>query len=95
MSITRINNFKAAEGKEKELFDFLQSLRTYITSSQGCISYEVLQEDNDLSNFVIIEKWVSIDFHKKSVADFPQEKMLKAMPLFGGAPSGSYYKTDS
>jgi quinol monooxygenase YgiN len=95
MSITRINKFKAAEGKERDLFDFLHSLTTYITSSEGCISYEVLQNSDELSNFAIIEKWETIDSHKNSVANFPQDKMLAAMPLFGGAPSGSYYRTDS
>ncbi|MGL1956636.1 MAG: antibiotic biosynthesis monooxygenase [Colwellia sp.] len=92
MSITRINQFKAAEGKETELFEFLQSLTSYITSSKGCLSYEVLQNSSDLSDFAIIEKWDSIDSHKKSVANFPQDEMLAAMSLFGGAPSGNYYK---
>ncbi len=92
MSITRINQFKAAEGKETELFEFLKSLTPYITSSAGCLSYEVLQNSDEPSAFVIIEKWDAIDSHKKSVENFPQEDMLAAMPLFGDAPSGNYYK---
>jgi len=91
MSITRINNFTAAENKESELFAFLQSLTSYITSSTGCLSYEVLQNSEDKSNFAVIEKWDSIDSHKQSVANFPQEEMMAVMPLLGGAPSGNYF----
>jgi len=91
MSITRINKFKAAEGKESELFAFLKSLTVYITSSKGCLSYEVLQNCEDKLSFAVIEKWDSIDCHKQSVANFPQEKMMAVMPLLGGAPSGNYF----
>ncbi|MBU2978775.1 antibiotic biosynthesis monooxygenase family protein [Alteromonas sp. C1M14] len=91
MSVTRINKFKSADGKEAELFDFLKSLTPYITSSEGNLSYEVLQNSEDQSDFVIIEKWESIQSHKNSVESFPKEQMQSAMSLFGGAPTGSYY----
>jgi len=91
MSITRVNQFKAASGKEEKLFDFLQSLTSYITNSDGCISYEVLRDIEDQSTFLIIEKWESINAHKNSVNSFPKEEMQSAMSLFGGPPSGKYY----
>ena len=91
MSITRINKFKSAEGKETELLEFLKSLTSYITSSEGNLSYEVLQNNEDHSDFAIIERWKSIEAHRNSVDSFPKEEMLSAMSLFGGAPSGNYY----
>ncbi|WP_440875835.1 putative quinol monooxygenase [Thalassotalea sp. PLHSN55] len=92
MSITRVNQFCSAPDKESELFAFLQSLNDYITSSEGCISYEVLQDLDDASRFVVIEKWQNVESHQASVANFPKDEMMAAMPLFSGAPTGSYYK---
>ncbi|QDU47937.1 putative quinol monooxygenase [Gimesia panareensis] len=91
MSIVRINQFQAAAGKEDELFHFLKSLNSYITSSKGCLSYEVLQNIDDAADFTVIEKWESVEAHQDSVSNFPQEDMEAAMSLFGGAPSGQYY----
>ena len=91
MSITRINEFQAAEGKEEELFLFLKSLMPYISSSQGCLSCEVLRSEEDNNSFVVLEQWESIESHKKSIANFPKEKMLSAMPLFGAPPKGGYF----
>lgn len=91
MSITRINQFKSAEGKEGELFEFLNFLSSYISSSEGNLHYEVLRNNEDQSDFVVIEKWDSIEAHKTSVANYPVEKMQAAMPLFGGMPISNYY----
>lgn len=92
MSITRINEFQAVQGKEEQLHQFLLSLIPYITSSQGCESCEVLRHQEQLDTFVIIEKWQSVDSHKASIANYPKEDMEAAMHLFGGAPKGGYYQ---
>ena len=89
--ITRINQFQAAEGKSDELHAFLKSLAPYITSSAGSISFETLKSASDPYAFVVIEKWMNIESHQKSVAAFPKEKMQAAMSLFGGPPKGEYY----
>ena len=91
MSITRINTFQAAEGKGEDLYHFLKSLAPYITSCDGCISCEVLRNNESSEHFVIIEKWVSVDAHKTSIAHYPKEEMQAAMPLFGAPPEGMYY----
>ena len=93
MSITRINEFQAAEDKAEELFEFLNSLTPYISSSDGCLSCEVLRSTEDQGSFVVLEKWESIEFHKKSIDKFPKEKMQAAMSLFGAPPKGGYYHT--
>ena len=92
MSITRINEFQAAEGKAGDLFIFLKSLVPYISSSDGCISCEVLRNIENQEKFAVIEKWESIEFHKKSIENFPKEEMQEAMSLFGVPPLGNYYR---
>lgn len=91
MSITRINEFEATENKADELYEFLKSLLPYILSSEGCISCEVLRNNEKQSNFVVIEKWESIDSHKKSIEKFPKDEMQAAMNLFGTPPEGRYF----
>lgn len=91
MAIFRLNEFTSAEGQSNALHLFLTSLIPYISSSEGCISCEVLTQQDDASSFVVIEKWESIECHVKSIAEFPKEKMLAAMPLFGAQPVGRYF----
>lgn len=93
--ITRINEFHAAEGKSEELHSFLKSLAPFITSSEGCISFDVLQSLSAPSSFAVIEKWTDIDSHKKSLSRFPKEEMQAAMVFFGAPPKGDYYSTGS
>jgi len=93
MRITRISEFQAADGKSEELFDFLKSLIPYISASEGCISCEVLRNNDNKEYFTVIEKWDSIEFHKRSIENFPKEEMQAAMNLFGAPPKGSYYHT--
>ncbi|MGR6874135.1 putative quinol monooxygenase [Pseudomonas sp. HK3] len=91
MSITRINEFKSTAGKEDELFEFLKSLKTYIQSSDGCLSCEVLQKDEGTGFFVVIEKWETKESHKQSIESYPQDQMASVMPLLGQPPKGAFY----
>jgi quinol monooxygenase YgiN len=91
MSITRINEFQAAEGKAGELFVFLKSLIPYISSSQGCLMCEVLRSKDDDSDFVVIEKWASEEDHARSIENYPKEQMQAAMSLIGAPPKGTFY----
>jgi quinol monooxygenase YgiN len=91
MTITRINEFQAAEGKQEELFAFLKSLMAYIAASDGCVSCEALACSSDAMKFVVIEKWESKEAHTQSLANYPQEKMRTAMALIGAPPKGDFY----
>lgn len=92
MSITRINEFKSTAGKADELLIFLRSLVPYISSSEGCVSCEVLQGHDDNDCFVVIEKWDSIAAHSLSIENFPKKDMHAAMALFEIPPQGRFYK---
>ena len=91
MSITRINEFHASSGRAQALFEFLISIKNFISTSAGCEYCEVLQKNDDESTFVVIERWDSKDSHKKSLESYPQEKMADAMPLLGAPPKGGFY----
>ena len=91
MTVTRINEFQAAEGKSEELLSFLKSLNDFIIASEGCQYFEVLTSKADSDKFVVIERWLSEAHHQQSLANYPQEEMQKAMILFGAPPKGDYY----
>ena len=90
-TVVRINEFTCAEGKSDELFNFLKSLIPYISNSEGCISCEVLQQQDDITQFVVIEKWMTVEFHTQSIANFPKDKMAAAAVLFSAPPKGRYF----
>lgn len=92
MTIVRVNEFTAAEGKSVELFNFLQELMPYISGAEGCLSCEVLKHQEHSDQFMIIERWNSIENHQLAITNYPQENMQAAMSLFGAPPKGSYYK---
>lgn len=92
MAITRVTEFKAASGKSDELFDFLRSLKTYITSSESCESCRVLRSFEDEGKFIVIEEWDSAESHQKSVEGYPEEEMQAAMDLIRAPPKGRFYQ---
>lgn len=94
MSVTRINYFRAATGKTEALSEFLNSLVPYIEQSSGCLSCQVLQSDDESTEFVIIEQWQTKEDHQRSVTNFPQDEMRDAMILFAESPRGVYYHNE-
>ena len=74
MTIVRVNEFTAAEGKSVELFNFLQELMPYISGAEGCLSCEVLKHQEHSDQFMIIERWNSIENHQLAITNYPQEK---------------------
>jgi quinol monooxygenase YgiN len=91
MSIVRVNEFTAAAEKSAELFTFLQTLVPYISGAVGCLSCELLKHHEHGDQFMIIERWDSIENHQLAITHYPQEDMQAAMSLFGAAPKGNYY----
>ncbi len=91
MSVTRINEFQAADNRNEDLYAFLKSIVPYISSSNGCISCILLRNKELPNHFVIIEIWDSEQDHKNSVEAYPKEEMQKAMPLISSPPRGGYF----
>ncbi|WP_286234252.1 putative quinol monooxygenase [Thalassotalea sediminis] len=91
MAIYRVNQFYAAEGKGEMLKAFFESLVEYIISSKGCISCQLLQDDQNELHFVVLEQWQSKEAHQASLQNYPADKMQEVMPLFGTPPIGDFY----
>lgn len=94
ITIKRINEFKAKESKGDELFEFLKSIISFIKSSEGNISCEVLRSCENPLKFIVLEEWTNAELHKKSVQAFPAEKMKSAIDLLEIPPKGEYYSNN-
>ena len=91
MSITRINEFQAQEGKGEALRDLIHSFVPMIESSDGCYSCQVLQSQEDPTRIVVIEVWDSTEAHQASMKNIPPGALQEAMTLLAGPPKGGYY----
>lgn len=91
MSISRIGEFKASEGKVDELRYFMLSIIPMILSSEGCESCQLFQNQDDPAKFFMIETWDSIESHQASAKNIPPEMLGQIRPLLAASPAGSYY----
>ena len=91
MSITRINEFQAQEGKGEALRDLIESFVPLIESSDGCQSCQLLQSQEDSTRIVVIEVWDSTEAHQASMKNIPPGALQEAMTLLAGPPKGGYY----
>ena len=91
MSITRINEFQAQEGKSEALRDLIASFVPLIESSDGCQSCQLLQSQEDPTRIVVIEVWDSTEAHQASMKNIPPGALQEAMKLLAGPPKGGYY----
>jgi quinol monooxygenase YgiN len=95
MSVTRINDFRAKEGKVDALRAFLGQIIPSIASSKGCLSCKLLQSQDNPARFVVLEVWDSVESHKAAVKDIPPEMFMTVMELLDGRPSGEYFREQS
>ena len=91
MAITRLNDFRAAPGKETALRAFLSDVVIAVKGAPGCQSVELLLDQEDKAHFVIVETWDDIAAHKAAAGRIPPEKFAEFMPLIAGPPAGKYY----
>ena len=91
MNVTRINDFRAKEGKADALRALLMQVIPSIASLKGCLSCKLLQSQDTPSRFVVLEVWDSVDSHKAAVKDIPPEMFMTVMELLEGRPSGEYF----
>lgn len=55
--LTVIATLRAKPGKEAELKDYLTTLVGYTRTETGCISYDLNQQQDDPTTFVMVEYW--------------------------------------
>ena len=56
--------------------EFMISILSIIKSSEGCESGEMFQNQEDLSKFVIIENWASMELHQAAVKTSHRKNFL-------------------
>lgn len=91
MSVARIGEVQAKEELTEQLREFLISIMSVIKSSQGCESVQLYQREDDVTKFIMIEVWDSVESHQASVKNIPPEMLAEIRQLLAGSPSGSYY----
>lgn len=89
MSITCISRYIASDGKSLELFNFLNSSVSLTIGAKGCISCELLKSE-EMYEFVIIEKWESLQSHIDFMKNFPKDDRY-IIHLLGALPESKYF----
>jgi heme oxygenase (mycobilin-producing) len=92
MSVKRIGEVQAKEGRIDDLREFMKSILPLIRGSEGCLSCELLQNQADTSKFLMVEVWESVEAHQASVKVIPPAKLDEIRSLLAAPPSGDYYE---
>ena len=91
MSIVRINEFHAPEGRGAELQQLLSGVIDIIRDAPGCQDCELLVDPADGTRLAIIERWIDVASHQAAAARIPPEQMAAVKPLLAEPPKGRYY----
>lgn len=93
MSITRINEFTAREGRADALAAYLESIVPLIESADDCLYCHLLRGFDNPSRFLIIETWESIAAHQLSVQGIDRKEFLRAMESLAQTPQAEYFQS--
>ena len=85
--VTIIVNIKVKENKKLDFFNLIKELIHESREEDGCISYELYDNNNDANSFVLIENWISqkaIDEHNQTehfISIGPKLKELASLDI--------------
>lgn len=91
MTITRVNEFLAKDGKAAALGEYLASIVPAIEASEGCLYCHLLQGHDNPRRFLIIETWESIASHQLAIQDIDRDEFLATMRELAHAPQAEYF----
>lgn len=63
MSVTTVTRFHAAEGQEAALLELQSEGRRRMLAADGCESFDILRDQNDLRSSVFIQTWSTCEAH--------------------------------
>lgn len=93
MSDVLIYQLRAADSKAVELARALQDGRDFGLTVEGCEGYEVFQSHDDPHDFVMVERWRSIQdqqsHFKKNVVD--SGMLERVVPLMTEPPKDRWF----
>ncbi|WP_413581279.1 putative quinol monooxygenase [Bdellovibrio sp. HCB288] len=91
MSVARINKFIAKNNSTDELRAFLSEVCTHIRKCPGNLSAELVQSQENTSEFLVIERWTTKEAHQNSAKEIPAEQLQKVSGLLADKPTGTYF----
>jgi heme oxygenase (mycobilin-producing) len=90
MSVARVYRIKATAGKEDALASAIEGLAKVVRAAEGCESAFLLRSHEDSADFLFIEKWASIDHHRKVLETLGPDVLDPVGAAMAGPPDGSY-----
>lgn len=92
MSIARVNEFRAKDGRAEELWQLLQTVVALIQSSPGCEMVRLFQQEEDPTRLAIVEIWANKGAHEVAAAKVPRDLVEKATEMMDLRPHGEFYR---
>jgi quinol monooxygenase YgiN len=90
MSVARVYRIKALAGKQAELAKAIEGLADWVRAADGCEGLILLQNTEAQAEFLFIEKWVTIDHHRRALEAMPPSTLEPLGAVMEGPPDGSY-----
>jgi quinol monooxygenase YgiN len=90
MTVARLYRLEAAEGKATQLEGALSELAGRVRPIAGCQGVEILRSTDNGNHFILIEKWDSIDAHKRGAKSLGKEAVSPMMAVIATPPLGAY-----
>jgi quinol monooxygenase YgiN len=90
MSVARVYRIKAAPGKEQALAEAVESVGQVVRDAEGCEGTFLMQDTENPGDFLFVEKWQTIDHHKKALESLPPGTLDPVVAAVAGPPEGSY-----
>lgn len=92
MSITYIGHSQAKPEEIENLHYFLATVvLPAVRGSEGNESCQMWQNQDDPTQFMVMEVWESVEAHRASIKNITPEQINEYKQLVAAAPRGSYY----
>ena len=90
MSVARQYILVAAEGEAKALEGALTNLAQTVSGLSGCQGVEILRDLGHPKRFVFIEKWATVEAHKRAGGSLPRDVLEPVMAALADKPAATY-----
>lgn len=91
MSVMRIDEFRANDGRADELRAALDAIIPLIRGADGCVSVAVYCSIAEPERILIFEEWRDRTAHEAALSAIPPSSLHKVMALLAELPSGGYF----
>jgi quinol monooxygenase YgiN len=90
MSVVRHYRMRAKAGGAQAAIDALTDLAREIRPLEGCLGFEILQDQADPLEFVFIERWASIADHQATGSKVTRNVVAPLTAALDGPAEGLY-----